>query len=325
MAKQIQRYNNIDGLRTLAAVGIVCMHVRANIGFSITGGEITNYVVNTLIAQMRNFVQLFFMLSGFSMCCGYYEKIKNNEISLNKFYNKRYLKILPFFALIVLIDLAVTFLLDNNIQFGSLAEAFADLTLMFGFYTTEGMSVVGVGWSLGVIFGFYILFPFFVYLIWNKKRAWLSLLITTAIYILCAVYFDSGTSLTFRWMCYFVLGGLIYLYKDSIANMLKGKTWLGILLIIAGFATAYAIPVTGYGFIEITARLLKFMVGYSMMLFGALSADTKLLSNFITKFIGKVSLEIYLAHMMIFRVIEKLGLTKIAGEAQNPSYIYIYI
>lgn len=33
-----QRYNNLDGIRSLAAIGVICMHVRANIGFEIGGG-----------------------------------------------------------------------------------------------------------------------------------------------------------------------------------------------------------------------------------------------------------------------------------------------
>ncbi|MCD8080050.1 MAG: acyltransferase family protein [Bacteroides sp.] len=291
-----QRYNNLDGLRTLASIGVICMHVRANIGFEISGadcpktqislfesttccameeaeslhvvpqeteirvfgqlgGGILDYLINTLIAQMGGFVQLFYILSGFSMCCGYYEKIKNNQISLNKFYSRRYEKILPFFTLLVLIDLAVGLLLDGGISLGSLAEAFADLTLMFGFYTTSGMSVIGVGWTLGIIFGFYILFPFFVYLIWDKKRAWFSLLLTNVIYLLCVEYFQSGSSLTFRWMCYFVLGGLIYLYKDSIGRFFANKTWLGLVFIIAGFGIVYMIPFSGTGALETVIRL----------------------------------------------------------------------
>jgi len=37
-AIKIRRYNNLDGLRTLAAIGVICMHIRANIGSEISGG-----------------------------------------------------------------------------------------------------------------------------------------------------------------------------------------------------------------------------------------------------------------------------------------------
>ncbi|MCC8081756.1 MAG: acyltransferase [Lachnospiraceae bacterium] len=314
MKTSLHRYNNLDGIRTMAAIGVICMHVNANIGFEIIEGGIADYLINSVIAKMYLFVQLFFILSGFSMCCGYYDKIRNNQISLNKFYSRRYEKILPFFTLLVLIDVAIGFLPGGGFSLSSIAEAFADLTLMFGFYTTTGMSVIGVGWTLGVIFGFYILFPFFIYLIWDRKRAWFSLLITSMIYFLCVEYFQSGGSLTFRWMCYFVLGGLIYLYKDDISKFFEEKTWLGIVFVIVGFVVMFVVPFSGTESIATVIGLLKNMIGFSLMLSGALCAENKLWSNPVSRFISKVSLEIYLAHMVVFRAIEKSGLTTIAGE-----------
>lgn len=32
----MRKYNNLDGLRTLAAIGVICMHIRANIGYGGT-------------------------------------------------------------------------------------------------------------------------------------------------------------------------------------------------------------------------------------------------------------------------------------------------
>ena len=96
-------YDNIDGLRAIAAIGVVLMHVMANGAFTLADSP-----VKTLIGSLGVFVQLFFLISGFGLCCGYYERIKNNGISLNTFFNKRYLKIFPYFAFLVLIDVAIT-------------------------------------------------------------------------------------------------------------------------------------------------------------------------------------------------------------------------
>ena len=53
----------------------------------------------------------------------------------------------------------------------ALYEGFADLTLMFGFLPNAGnISVIGVGWFLGLIFVFYICFPFYCVLIQNKRE-----------------------------------------------------------------------------------------------------------------------------------------------------------
>ena len=278
------------------------------------GGGYTDYIVNQLIGSFGIFVQLFFIISGFGMCCGYYEKVKNNQIDLNSFYNKRYAKILPFFALLTFLDLGASLILDGAIGIGSIYEAFANLTLMFGFYTVSGMSVIGVGWTLGVIFGFYILFPFFVYLIWTKERAWFSLAVTIAITYISAVYFGTKGSLTFTAMCYLVAGGLIYLYRDTIADLIKNKA-VGIAITLVGFTIVFFVKIPIGGDTAVLVSTVKMIIGFGLMVIGALGEDTKLWCNPMTRFISSVSLEVYLAHMLVFRAIQKVGLTQIAGQS----------
>ncbi len=333
-SKTLQRYDNLDGLRTLAAISIICMHIKYNLDYDIiVSNRIIGYVINNLIASAGVFVQLFFVISGFSMCCGYYEKIKNNQISLNRFYSRRYSKILPFFALLVFIDLAMAFVFEGGVSKGIIYEAIADLTLMFGLFPANNITVIGVGWTLGVIFGFYILFPFFVFLIWNKKRAWFSFSIMIIINYLCSVYFlSNGTAVganTLRWICFFVAGGLIYLYKDSIENIYQkmGKrlgTAIGIALVFIGIIITQIFNVKSNGNISMLINTLKNIFCYSIVVIGAIGFETVIWSNPFSKFISKISLEIYLSHMLVFRFIEKLGLTKIAGEG-ILSYVLVCI
>lgn len=106
------------------------------------------------------------MVSGFGMCCGYYQKIIDRKISVEDFYKKRYIKIWPYFALLCALD----FVFSPSKE--SLFEVFANLTLCQGLLPNAKISVIGVSWTLAVIFVFYMLFPFFCFLIGNKKRAW---------------------------------------------------------------------------------------------------------------------------------------------------------
>ncbi len=327
MSSERRRYNNLDGIRSLAAIGVICMHVRANIGFEIRGGAVSNYVVNQLIASMGRFVQLFFILSAFSMCCGYYEKIRNGEISLNDFYSRRYRRILPFFALLVFLDLAVSLVFGGGISVGSLYEAFTDLTLMFGLFPASDITVIGVGWTLGVIFGFYILFPFYVFLIWSRKRAWFSLALTVAICYVCEVYFTvNGIAVranSVHWICYFVAGGLCYLYRDEIGALYArlGRTWgtiAGLMLAIIGLYVALLLEIPELGALTTVISTLVRLAGFSLVPISAMGFETRIWNNPISRFVSGVSLEIYIAHMMIFRIIEKAGLTDIAGESLLP-------
>ena len=65
-----KHYGAIDGLRAIAAIGIVMMHMGANNNYEIGG-----YIYNKIIPSFTNFVFLFMVISAFGMCCGYYEKI----------------------------------------------------------------------------------------------------------------------------------------------------------------------------------------------------------------------------------------------------------
>lgn len=266
-----------------------------------------------IIFRLGVLVQLFFIISAFGMCCGYYEKIKNNSITIEAFYRKRYSKILPFFAMLVLIDIIVSGFKVNNI-----IEGFADVTLLFGFLPNSYITVIGVGWTLGVIFAFYVIFPFFVFLLGNKKRAWTFLGISIILAYLCDYYFLADGRVVscnlIRWLCFFTAGGLIYLYRDTIENKVeKHKVIFGTLVVILVFIWHFN-KINGIS-IMINLSLFSIIVCY------AISVKSKVLNNRITKFVSKISFEIYLSHMFIFRIVEKLGLIHIV-ENDFLSYCF---
>jgi len=160
------------------------------------------------------------------MCCGYYEKVLKNQISFSSFYGKRFKKILPFFGILVLMDLVLSPSID------SLYEGFADLTLLFGFLPND-ISVIGVGWFLGLIFVFYLCFPFFCVLLENKKRAWMAFGVSLFYNVVCTVYFDVGRKNILYSACFFLAGGLIYLYRDQIAKLNRWIVLAGVWLAAA--------------------------------------------------------------------------------------------
>ena len=67
-----ENYSSLDGLRAYAAVGIVLMHVLANLMIKPSD----NILTCNVIPWLTNFTLLFMIISAFSMCCGYYERIK---------------------------------------------------------------------------------------------------------------------------------------------------------------------------------------------------------------------------------------------------------
>jgi peptidoglycan/LPS O-acetylase OafA/YrhL len=223
-----KHYGAIDGLRTVACIGIVMMHIRANNQYALSG-----FIYDTVIASFTNFVFLFMVVSAFGMCCGYYDRMLNNQISLENFYAKRYSRILPFFAVLVLIDVIM------SPSRAALIEGLADITLLFGFFPND-ISVIGVGWFLGLIFAFYLIFPFYCVLIKNKKRAWLAFAVSVLLNYAFSSYFGIGRSNIVYSLPYLIAGGLIYLYREELENISR-KYWWAVLVGVAVCLVLYYI------------------------------------------------------------------------------------
>lgn len=223
MSTKPDRYEGIDGLKAYSIIGIALMHVLANGKYGIEG-----FVFEQLIPSFTNLVFLFMMVSGFGMCCGYYQKIVDQKISVEDFYKKRYIKIWPYFALLCALD----FVISPSKE--SLFEVFANLTLCQGLLPNANISVIGVSWTLAVIFVFYMLFPFFCFLMGNKKRAWGVAVAALVFNWLCSAYFNAGRNNIIYDAIYFIAGGLIFLYRKELAEFASGhKVVAGAILLIA--------------------------------------------------------------------------------------------
>lgn len=288
-----ERYEGIDGLKAYAIIGIALMHVLANGEYGIGG-----FVFERLIPSFTNLVFLFMMVSGFGMCCGYYQKIIDQRISVEDFYKKRYIKIWPYFALLCALD----FVISPSRE--SLFEVFANLTLCQGLLPDANISVIGVSWTLAVIFVFYMLFPFFCFLIENKKRAWNVAVVALVFNWLCSNYFKAGRTNIIYDAIYFIAGGLIFLYRKELAEFAsKHKVIAGAILLIS--TVAY------FALGGNTLTMLFFCVAALVYTLGCKGG---VLVNPVAKFLGGISFEIYLCHMVIYRVLEKLHLVHLFGN-----------
>ena len=269
------------------------MHVATNNSYDISG-----FVYDKLIASFSNFVVLFMVISAFGMCCGYLEKVLNNQISLESFYFKRYSKILPFFAFLVLIDIIMSPSKE------SLIEGFADVTLLFGLFPND-ISVIGVGWFLGLIFVFYLIFPFYCVLIKTRKRAWVAFVISLLLNYVGGSYFDIGRTNIIYCLCYLIAGGLIYLYRKELEQFSSKYLWISLGTIIVTVVLYFLIGGNTITMLLVSASMLIYALGRTR---------GRGLSNPFTKFISSISMEIYLSHMVSFRVIERLGINTMIGN-----------
>lgn len=309
------KYKAINGIKGISTLLIILMHIAINGNYQIEG-----LVFNEIIKNSGIFVEMFLVISGFGMCCGYYEKIKDNKINLNDFYSRRYLKILPFLSCVVIVDVIFSGLTKQNILDGVL-----DLTLLYGFLPNSHIEIIGVGWTLGVIFAFYCMFPFFVFLLWNKKRAWFVLAISMFVRYGCMNYFEADGQVVVcsiaTWFYHFMVGGLLFLYKDSIKKHLLKYRYVIVIIIGLLFVSEIAL----YKYLQsgiIPSIVIRIM--FIAMLLYCICIEKSLLCTKPAQFIGEYCLELYLAHMMMFRVLEKVNLIHLF-DSEIVSFIFAYV
>lgn len=313
-----KRFEAIDGLRVIACIGIIMMHIQANTSYNING-----WFYEHAIPNMTLFVFLFIMISGFSMCAGYLDRFISGDIDLESFFKRRYQKILPFYSFLLLIDL----IFEHSLH--SVYEASIEVTLLFGLLPNNAIKVIGVSWTLGVIFLFYLLFPAFSVIMKEKKRAWILLLLSIWIVFVCEKYFFNSYFVTESFtprhnflycLPLFVVGGIIYLYNQEIVKICSKLRWLVLWLCIGYTVVCILAPFAKTDF----ENYIKVIILFSLWLMYAVGVDkkSKLLSSNFMKRCSKISMEMYLAHMVIFRLLQKVGILNLW---QNDLFNYFTV
>lgn len=284
------------------------MHVLSNIGVKPS----ENYLTEKLIPWFTDFTLMFMVVSGFSLCCGYYDRVKTGAITPNAFYQKRYMRILPFFACLCLLDLVMSPSVDQ------VYNLIANLTLCFNFIPNAQIPMIGVGWFLGLVFVFYLLFPFFVFLLDSKRRGWISLVIALVFAGLCTVHSYNvdipvpkiGRTNIIYTMPLFMTGGMIYLYKEKLKRSGVGQ-YICLAVCIAVTILFFVFPeMRKSGFGALVAELILF----GCWLVYALGSKDWILNNRIVRFISGISMEVYLCHMVMFRVVERIHLERFIAD-----------
>ena len=89
-------------------------------------------------------------------------------------------------------------------------------------------------------------------------------------------------------MPYFLIGGIVYLYKDEIERFVNQFNVINSINIV----------------------VVKTLLLYTGWLVLALGYDNRLMNNKVTNYISNLSMEMYLSHMVVFRIVEKIGITE---------------
>lgn len=305
----MQRIDGPDILRGFAAFGIMIFHVAQS-----SGVEFNRAIIN-ITDSFCYFVPMFFVISAFSISysSGHLIYSKNE---LMAFYIRRFFRLAPLFYLLLLgryIGIALLF----PEKLPSFSDILLSLTFLFPFLPGYHEGIVAAGWSVGVEWIFYAVFPLMFCLISNLKRAMIVWFICVLVSAKISTLVDPPTmpGLYFHGflfnLIFFVIGIGVFRVLERFNNKPVGH-----LLVFFSLAIIIGFIVIAHHF-YIDANLI-YSLAWTFLIVLSLFQLPPIFNNRFTRYLGRISYSIYLLHPVIVSTLKRLGiyghLTTLAGN-----------
>lgn len=329
-----QRLDFIDSLRGWAVFGVIIVHANALIFDKIPGS------LQALSSSGARGVQLFFMLSAFSLFYSLQKRIENNRPErIISFVLRRYFRIAPmFYVAIIIYSIGIFYILYPSIypkiQY-SVGNIISHLTFIHGVWPNYVNSLVPGGWSIAVEMTFYMFVPLLFAKIKTLSDA-IWFLVISAIAFIAMSQIGSGPSLfsTTVWADFiffllpsqllaFAFGIILYmLYRkeslhhgDKPSNILRYANQL----LALGFVCAIVMYMNGQ-YKGVLFSLPMFLVAWSLSI-----KPRKFFVNKYMSFFGKISFSVYLLHFIIIPLVSSYVLLAIPEPLSRIEASVIYI
>lgn len=275
--------DGLDFLRGFAAIIVVIFHYGRGLMPSIADN-----ILNFLWAYGKYGVQIFFVVSGFIIPYSLYKskyEIKHYFINIKK----RIIRICPTSYMSILLMLIVyygVFLTTKKyIEISywpgfNIVSVLSNITYTVDYFDTNWFNYVF--WTLAIEFQFYLVIGFLFFLFINKSYYLISLalFLSWGLYYLPIYWYFTYASI-------FVIGTLIFLYKEKLINL----------------------PYF-YGTFIMSLVICYLQRGHVEFYFSLFTAFVILYLNFsnkIFKYLGSISYSLYLVHVPIGVLIEGVG------------------
>lgn len=305
MVPHNDRIDGLDALRGFAAVGILLLHTIALLKLHAWSE------LPTFFAYLSLAVPLFFAISAFSLCVGYFGKL-NDRKDIFRFFKRRYLRIAPLFYFMMLIYLIRRLYLGWGIP--DAHEIIVNLLFIFSIIPGYHESMVAAGWSIGIEMAFYAVFPLCIHLSKNIRSSAIMFLMSLAAALMISAGIRSfGLARTFDWMnpvsqAPFFMGGILMFHLYEWIS-LRARFWSRAITVTLLVAVPTAIWISSrVGILStqffgwpidrhlVGILLLPLVLAFALYPFGAMV-------NRVTVFIGSISYGIYLIHPWVINVL----------------------
>lgn len=305
--------SGLESIRGIAACLIVCFHVWALCEFAGNSS-----ILDRIVSNFDSFVRMFFLLSGFALLCGYEKNLLNGEVSLRNFYIKRFFKIAPVFYLAMILQLIISYFFQKQVY--SIMSVIMSATFLSGFLPANQELIVWASWAIAIEFIFYLIFPLFVLIVKNKYSLIISFILSLIITYNYNNLIGSGVPSShiniLRYLSYFFMGGILYKGVPIICKIRKVKLKYVVDIIFLIIAT-----ILGIVFTKLFSRDVGMLIGFSLIICGAIYGYSGLIENKFTKFLGSISYSTYLLHMIIIQILNKFEIIKIIRISISNIYL----
>ena len=292
----MQKINNLESLRGIAALIVALYHLPALSFYHIESGWLGVY--------------FFFSLSGFVIALNYFEKIKDWN-SLINFKKKRLLRLYPVYIFVLLLVLLIQtgkfFLVDLlEISYEQKAfqpsEWFTKLDFLQHIFLAQSVTNLGyhlswnaAAWTISAEFYTYLIFSLIILSIKNNKIIFSIIVIVYTIFFdLIATYLKAYVNFLFLdCLRYFLLGSLMYIVFKKIKFKVNDFLVITILSLLVFFHNIFP--------------------NYIIYPLIVLIISTQKKENYIYKFLnqkylvyfGTISYSFYMIHQVLFYILNQ--------------------
>lgn len=155
--------NPLYVFRFVAAIAVVLYHQQLDYGF-----------LNNFFTYSCDFVNFFFVLSGFVMVVAYKKfLVKNEEIPKWMFWKKRIQRIFPSYFIAFMLVLLFHYFIKNTFTSVTIKFPFEFAMVQSWIY---GNSLNYPAWSVSCEIFFYLLFPYYIHRVFKQKIKYLIIL-----------------------------------------------------------------------------------------------------------------------------------------------------
>lgn len=296
---------HLDAMRGLAVLGVICIH----------GAQFIPGMGYYFLLSGQRGVQLFFVVSAFTLFLSYDNRKSEKHPTLN-FFIRRYLRLAPMYY----VALVLGQLLSPVLR-GTRGDLILSTLLLHGLRERTIVRGVFGGWSMADEAMFYLCLPALYRIVRSFRSSVLVLLcivVPTALvsHVLAVRTGEAHWGFyLFTWFPaefpVFLMGIVAYFFwkeylRDGVATRLAKPTSVLLLLVVVSIYFN-SLPVSDW-------KLVPSSVACPMLLIAVLLYPWKLLVNRVTIYLGKISYSIYLLHFFWLWVI----FPKIAAHYNLP-------